>query len=97
MTCPGCGAHTSSVLLSAEDGEACPYCGLSAGAIWEIDAVRRKKADEDLKERLEKALVERDRAVTEAAAIRQVLQGVRSAIGCEYPYSPHDKPGEPTP
>ena len=90
MECPGCGSYTSSVLSKVQQGESCPYCGLSADAIGEIHAVRRKKADEDLKDRLEKALVERDRAVAEAAKLGRVLYAVRSAVGCEKPYAPHE-------
>ena len=90
MECPGCGSYTSSVLAKVEQGEPCPYCGLSADAIEEIRGVRRKKADEDLKGRLEKALVERDRAVTEAAKLEQVLYAVRRAVGCQKPYAPHE-------
>ena len=90
MECPGCGAYTSSVLAKVNDGEPCPYCGLSAGAILEIGSVRRRKADEDLKEQLEKALIERDRAVTEAAKLGRVLYAVRRAVGCEKPYAPHE-------
>ena len=90
MECPGCGSYTSSVLAKVEQGEPCPYCGLSADAIGEIRSVRRKRADEDLKGRLEKALVERDRAVTEAAKLRSALYNVRSAVGCEKPYAPHE-------
>jgi hypothetical protein len=96
LECPGCNAVSSSVLNAAGNGEPCPFCGLSAPAIFEILGIRRKKADADLKERLEKALVERDRAVTEASALRRVLSEVRHAAGCEYPYKPHDvPPGEP--
>ena len=90
IECPGCGSYTSSVLAKVEQGEPCPYCGLSADAIEEIRAVRRKKADEDLKGRLEKALVERDRAVTEAAKLERVLYAVRRAVGCQKPYAPHE-------
>jgi uncharacterized Zn finger protein (UPF0148 family) len=90
MTCPGCGAHSSSVLIKVNDGEPCPFCGLSADAITEITDVRRRKADEDLKARLEKMLVERDRAVAEAAKLNRVLYAVRRAIGCEKPYAPHE-------
>lgn len=90
MTCPGCGAHTSSVLAKVNDGEPCPFCGLSADAILEVAEVRRKAADEDLKARLEKALVDRDRALAEAAKLRNVLHDVRLAVGCEKPYAPHE-------
>ena len=90
MECPGCGAYSSSVLIKVSDGEPCPFCGLSADAILEISSVRRVKADEALRQQLEKVLVERDRAVTEAAKLRNALYNVRSAVGCEKPYAPHE-------
>jgi len=93
MTCPGCGAHTSNVLAAVCNGEPCPYCGLSADAIGEISDVRRKRADEELKERLEKALTERDRALSEAAKHRQAVEDARRALGCTHPYAPHTAPG----
>jgi hypothetical protein len=90
MECPGCGAYSSSVLIKVNDGEPCPFCGLSAEAIVEIGSVRREKADEGLKARLEKALVERGRAVTEAADLRRRLYAVRRAVGCGNPNAPHE-------
>ena len=91
MTCPGCEAHTSSVLAACEEGSPCPYCGLSANAILEIGALRVKRADETLKARLEKALVERDRAVAEAARLRGLVEDARRALGCESSYAPHSE------
>ena len=85
MTCPGCGAHTSAVLINVSRDEPCPYCGLSADAIMEVAEVRRKTADEDLKTRLEKALIERDRAVTEAVRLGRILEEVRSVLAVETP------------
>lgn len=92
MTCPGCHAESSSILMAVNDDLPCPFCGLSADAILEIGSVRRKKADEQLKEQLETALAERDRALTEAAKLRGAVEGARHALGCEFPYVPHDAP-----
>jgi hypothetical protein len=90
MICPGCDAESSSILTSVRNGEPCPFCGLSAEAISEIQSVRQVKADEDLKDRLEKALVERDHALAEAAKLRSLVASARMTLGCEYPYAPHD-------
>jgi|HubBroStandDraft_2_1064218.scaffolds.fasta_scaffold317797_2 hypothetical protein len=90
MECPGCGAYSSSVLIPVRDGQPCPFCGLSAAAISEIQGVRRARADEALRKRLEAALIERDRARTEAEIATRMLEAARSALGCEYPYAPHD-------
>jgi hypothetical protein len=91
MECPGCGTFTSSVLASVMNGEACPYCGLSSGAVQEIRGVRRKQADDDLKERLATALAELDRVKTEAARLRRQVASARQALGCEHPGAPHVK------
>lgn len=80
MTCPGCGAHTSTVLARVREGEPCPNCGLSAEAIIEVTQVRQRAADEELKGRLSTALIERDRAVTEAARLRAAAESARDAL-----------------
>lgn len=82
MTCPGCNSHTSEVLSRVTDGEPCPRCGLSADAILEITDIRRKQADRELAERLEKAVLDSARFEAEASGLRQKLQDVRDAIGC---------------
>ena len=92
MTCPGCNAYTSSVLIKVQEGEPCPYCGLSAEAIMEINGVRRRQADENLKARLETALIERGRALAEAAKHKRAVESARHALGCQYPYAPHTAP-----
>jgi hypothetical protein len=91
MECPGCNGVSSSVLISVMNGEPCPFCGLSAGAVLEISGVRRKQADEELKERLAKALAELDRVKAEAARLRGQVASARRALGCEHPSAPHVK------
>jgi hypothetical protein len=94
MECPGCGAVSSSVLIRVTNGDPCPFCGLSAHAVLEINGVHRRQADEQLKEQLAEALVELDRAKAEATQLRGQVAGARLALGCEYPYAPHDTPKE---
>lgn len=91
MECPGCNAYSSSVLVKVSQGEPCPFCGLSASAISEILAVRRKRGDEELKERLAKALIELDQVKAEAARLRGQVASARRALGCEHPSAPHVK------
>jgi DNA repair exonuclease SbcCD ATPase subunit len=74
MTCPGCNSHTSDVLRAFEDGAACPYCGLSAEATLEIQAVRKSRADEAIKVKCEQALKERDEAQRELRWAKQRLE-----------------------
>jgi hypothetical protein len=81
------------------DGEPCPGCGLSADAILEINGVRRKQADEELKRRLETALLECAQSAAEASELRRTLQAVCHAIGCEHPHAlaGHCRDGRLTP
>lgn len=82
MPCPGCDGYSSSILAKVAEGEPCPFCGLSASAVLEISTLRRKQADEELKTRLETALVELDRMKTEAAELRRQVSRARLALGC---------------
>jgi hypothetical protein len=91
MECPGCHAATSSVRVSVMNGDPCPYCGLSADAVLEINVIRRKQADDELKERLATALAELDRLRAEAARLRGQVASARRALGCEHPGAPHVK------
>jgi hypothetical protein len=97
MECPGCGAVSSSVLIRVTNGDPCPFCGLSAHAVLEIGGVRRRQADEQLKEQLAEALVELDRVKSEAEKLRRQVAAARQALGCEYPHAPHDALKEPRP
>jgi hypothetical protein len=89
-SCPGCNAYTSDVLFAIREGQPCPHCGLSAEAILEINEVRNRQADEVLKQRLEKSLLEAGRAKAEADRLRSILEKVRDSIGCTRPYTPHE-------
>lgn len=82
MTCPACNAYTSSVLAAFEEGQPCPYCGLSADAALEIDGVRQQRADENLKARLEKAIKERDAAHRELRLVKSRLERITELVGC---------------
>lgn len=80
MSCPACNAHTSSVLAAFEEGHPCPYCGLSAEAALEIDEVRQRRADEDLKGRLETAIKERDAAQRELRLVKARLERITELV-----------------
>jgi hypothetical protein len=90
MECPGCTSYSSSVAADVGAERPCRVCGLSADAILEITSVRQQRADEELKMLLEKAIIERDRAQTEAAKLRGLVTDARRALGCEVPFVPHD-------
>jgi FtsZ-binding cell division protein ZapB len=80
MTCLGCQAHTSAVLDAYEDGSPCPYCKLSAAATLEIQTIRRARADDELKGKLEQAIRERDEAQRERDWAKQRLAHVESEL-----------------
>lgn len=81
MTCPACNAHLSSVLAAFEEGRPCPNCGLSAEAALEIEGVRMRRADEDLKARLEAAIKERDAAQRELRLVKARLKRITELVG----------------
>lgn len=81
MTCPACNSHTSSVLAAFEEGRPCPNCGLSSEAALEIAGVRQRRADEDLKARLETAIKERDAAQRELRLVKARLERITELVG----------------
>lgn len=80
MICPGCDAWNSSVLIAYQAGECCPYCGLSASAMAEIERIRQTRADEQLKEQLAEAIKAREAAESKAAKLEGQLDRVRRAL-----------------
>lgn len=76
MTCPGCEAHSSTVLNRFRNGDPCSFCGLSAEAALEIMEVREKRADAELKARLVDALKRADKAEDQVRRLRNLLTSV---------------------
>jgi hypothetical protein len=72
-TCPGCGAHSSSVTEAFASGQPCPFCRLSAAAAAEVVAVREARADGKLKATAEEALLRAGRAESELRIARYRL------------------------
>lgn len=81
MACPACGSHTSSVLAAFEEGRPCPECGLSAEASLEILTVRQRRADEELKTKLEATIKERDTAQRELRFVKARLERITELVG----------------
>lgn len=81
MSCLGCDAYSSSVLEAFNDGEPCPYCGLSAATTLELQTVRKARSDEALKAKCEQALKERDEAQRELRWAKQRLERLASTLG----------------
>jgi hypothetical protein len=68
------------VYIAWNDGQPCPYCGLSAEAIAQVLHARRRAADAELTEKLEKAIIERDRAQNEARKLAGHLARIKRAV-----------------
>jgi hypothetical protein len=80
MTCPVCNSHSSSVLSAVNDDRPCPSCGTPASVILEVDALRSKRGDEQLKRRVEELMIELGKVTAERDQLRRVVDGVRLAI-----------------
>ncbi|MFG3340551.1 hypothetical protein [Glycomyces sp. NPDC048151] len=79
-TCPGCNSWSSSIGIAWRNGDPCPSCGLSAAAAAEIDEIRDKRGNDELKERLEKALLERDAALREVSRMYEQFSVILDAV-----------------
>lgn len=80
FTCPGCGSSGSTTRREVEQDGRCGMCGLSADAVYEIEAVRARRGDERLKAELEEALKKLDAAETERDRLRRKLDDVKRAL-----------------
>lgn len=80
MTCPGCDAHTSSVVTAFDEGDPCPYCGLPATATEEILDARKRAADADLTRRYEDLVKRVAGLEAERNALRSALNNVKQAV-----------------
>lgn len=80
MTCPACTSHSSSVLAAFEEDRPCPECGLSAESALEILSVRERRADEELKAKLEAAIKERDAAQRELRLTKARLERITALV-----------------
>lgn len=87
-SCPGCDAYTSAVAEAIAEELACPYCGLSAGAIIEVLSARRRKADADLTARYERAVIDLDQSKREVMRLQDVIGRIRYALGPELEQQP---------
>jgi hypothetical protein len=81
MTCPGCDSHTSTVLAAVQEDQPCPYCGLSAQAIVEVNGLRERRDDDALSAQLSEALLRADRAERRALDAEDSLAQVRRIVG----------------
>ena len=82
--CPACDSYTSDVYRAfVIDGATCPNCGLPADTYHEIERIRRSRADTELTERLEAALIRAGKAETEAGRLRQRLARIEAVVAGE--------------
>lgn len=80
MTCPGCGAHTSSVRTAYVEGEPCPNCDLPAEATAQVLDARRRSADAELTERYTQAIMRAERAEQRVRRLETTLQTLRDVL-----------------
>jgi rubredoxin len=81
MTCPVCGAHTSSVWAAFGDGRPCPHCGAPPELMAEVMFYRKGKLDKELIDKyaeqgkeLARVKKERDEARLKLREIADVLE-----------------------
>jgi hypothetical protein len=80
MNCPVCGSYSSSVLRAVEDGEPCPNCGAPAATILEVNHLRERRSDEQLKARVEALLIENGKLKQERDRLLLILDRVQLAL-----------------
>lgn len=84
MTCPGCDAHTSSVYTAYWDEKPCPHCGLSYGAMAELDEKRRtvrvSRANDEVKAIAEDALKRAGHAEAANERLQRQVDAIRAAL-----------------
>jgi hypothetical protein len=76
MHCPGCNSTTSGIAAAFNDGRSCPNCGLSAEAALEVESIRDRRGDEQLKADLAAAIIRADHA--ESLAVHVLIFARRS-------------------
>jgi hypothetical protein len=79
-TCPGCNAHTSAVRAAVREERPCPYCGLSADVIEQVNAVQDRLEETALTRQWQEAVIRADRAEREAELLRTKLDKVRRVL-----------------
>jgi transcription elongation factor Elf1 len=80
FTCPGCGSTGSTTRRQVEQDGRCGHCGLSADAIYEIEAVRIRRGDERLKADLEAAIKRAGAAESERDKLSDRLRRLTEAF-----------------
>jgi DNA repair exonuclease SbcCD ATPase subunit len=75
--CPVCNSETSDLWTALRDGEPCPYCGASASLIAEVNELRLRRADEQVKVELEQTLVKLDKVTRQRNELARVIREVR--------------------
>ena len=80
MTCPGCDSHTSAVLNAYESDGECPYCGLSAEAMYMVTKAKERHASDELITKYTESQKENRRLVKENAMMRLKLNSIEQAV-----------------
>lgn len=69
--------------MAVENGEPCPYCGLSASAIEEVNRAQDSRANEEMQAKYSEAVIRADKAEREARSLRNQLDRIRRAVTSE--------------
>jgi hypothetical protein len=82
MTCPACGARTSSVVAAfeSEEGSPCPSCGLPHAAAVAVIEIKARQAGEEVTQRAIRAELRAAQAENELRRLRRVLTAVKAAV-----------------
>lgn len=83
MTCPGCGARTSSIVQAFVDGEPCPSCGLPHDAAAAVVEVKARQANEEVTRRAVRAEMRAAVAENELRLLKHRVEQVVAALASE--------------
>lgn len=84
-TCPACGTHTSGVYAALiGERKSCPQCGLAGDAMRQLDAARRRGADQALIDQAANAELRASLAESKVREMETRLSAIRGAVEGEY-------------
>jgi hypothetical protein len=93
--CPSCDCEGRDIGRAFRDGESCPFCGISATTVAEIDRLwETYHGDDETILKLREAIVAREKAVNELADLKRrfdrfadaVSRAVRTELYGESPF-----------
>lgn len=92
-TCPACDSHTSAVYTAFTEGSACPYCGLPAEVVIDLERYARRGVAEEVIERLAKAEQRAADAELAAQSFYAALSQAHAEMGRIFTAATHVRDG----